>query len=112
MSPDKLVELVGELVKDKKGHNPVALDLRKVSIVTDYFVIASAPSKIQTRAIAEHVEDELKQRGVTAVGRESDDDGRWLLLDFGDIVVHIFQEDARDFYNLERLWSEAELITL
>ncbi len=112
MQPKALAELAGELAKDKKADRPVILDLSRVSIMTDYFMIASAQSRTQVMAIAEHIEQELKQRGLMPMGKEIDSGGKWLLLDYSYVIVHIFQEEARQFYNLERLWGEAPLITL
>lgn len=112
ITPEQLVRLAGDLAKDKKATRPVVLVLSEVSIVTDYFLIASAQSRVQTNAIAEHIQDELSNHGVTLHSRESDQDGRWHLLDYGTMVVHVFQEETREFYNLERLWGEARLIEL
>lgn len=95
------------LAKDKKALRPVILNLRDVSIVTDYFVIVSAQSRTQTLSIADHVQKEL---GVPLLSREGDNDGKWILLDFGPLVMHVFQEQTREFYSLERLWGEAEVI--
>lgn len=104
--------MAGELAKEKKADRPVMLDLTGVSIVTDYFLIASAQSKIQAMAIAEHIELGLKEQGAVPMGKELDQGGKWLLLDYGGVIVHIFQEEARQFYHLERLWGEAPLVAL
>lgn len=112
MQPKELANLAGRLANEKKADRPVLLDLTRVSIMTDYFMIASAQSSVQAAAIAEHIEHELKQHGVVPMGKELDQGGKWLLLDYGSVIVHIFQEEARQFYNLERLWGEAPLITL
>jgi ribosome-associated protein len=112
MQPRQLADMAGRLANEKKADRPVILDLTRVSIMTDYFVIASAQSRVQAAAIADHIELELKQHGIVPMGKELDQGGKWLLLDYGNIIVHIFQEEARQFYNLERLWGEAPLITL
>jgi ribosome-associated protein len=112
ITPERLVELAGQLVKEKKGFRPVLLFLKDVSIVTDYFLIVSAYSRTQSMAIAEHLEDELEKHGANLLSKETDSDGKWLLLDYGALVVHVFQEETRDFYNLERLWGEAKLTEL
>ena len=112
MQPRAVADLAGSLAADKKANRPVLLDLTRLSIMTDYFMIASAQSRVQATAIADHIEHELKQRGVLPLGKEFDPSGKWLLLDYGSVIVHIFQEEARQFYNLERLWGEAPLITL
>lgn len=97
------------LCLDRKANDVVMLGLRSVSDVTDYFVIASGTSDTHVRAIAEHVVEELKKEGVTVHHVEGLTQGRWVLLDFVDFVVHVFHPALRSFYQLERLWSDAEL---
>lgn len=98
------------LCLDRKANDVVMLGLRKVSDVTDYFVIASGTSDTHVRAIAEHVIESMKKEGVTVHHVEGLPQGRWVLLDFFDFVVHVFHPALRTFYQLERLWSDAELI--
>ena len=105
-----LVQRATSLAKDKKALRPVILDLRDVSLVTDYFLIVSAQSRTQTFAIADHLQKELPLGPIHLISREGDPDGKWILLDFGLIVVHVFEEETREFYSLERLWAEAKLI--
>ncbi|NPV27183.1 MAG: ribosome silencing factor [Firmicutes bacterium] len=102
--------MVVEAAEEKKAQNVVILDLAGISLVADYFVICSGRSRIQVQAIAEHIEKELKAKGVNSLRREGYREARWILLDYGSVVVHIFREEDRSFYNLERLWSDAELI--
>ncbi len=83
------------------------LDLRELSSVTDFFVICSGRSDIQVRAICDHVTQELKAEGVVPLATEGVERGRWALLDFGDVVVHVFQEGVRRVFDLERLWLQA-----
>lgn len=86
----------------------VVLDVADTLIITSYFVIATGASDRQVRSIAEQVEDAVReQAGVKPMGREGEREGKWVLLDFGDVVVHVFQPEERDFYRLERLWSDA-----
>lgn len=89
---------------------PVILDLKDISIVTDYFLVVSAQSRTQTFAIADHVQKELALQYTLPVTREGDIDGKWILLDYGPVVVHVFQDETRQFYSLERLWAEAKLV--
>lgn len=112
ISSEQLVHQAAALADDKKAVRPMILDLRDVSIVTDYFLIVGAQSRTQAYAIADHVEKELALCGNKLYSRENDPDGRWILLDYGHVVVHVFKEDVRDFYSLERLWGEARLIEL
>lgn len=83
------------------------LDLRGLSSFTDYFLIASAESSRQVRALAERVEERLGQAKVRMLHREGAGEARWILLDYQDVVVHIFEEQTRQFYDLERLWGDA-----
>ena len=92
----------------KKGTNTLVLDVGPVLALTDAFVITSAPNARQVRTIAEEVEEQVKASGGPSPLRiEGLDDARWVLLDYGDFVVHVFLEEARAYYDLERLWSDA-----
>ena len=98
------------LALDRKANDVVVLGLAKVSDVTDFFVIASGTSDTHVRAIAEHVMEELKKEGTPVHHVEGLSQGRWVLLDYVDFVVHVFHPALRQFYQLERLWSDAELV--
>ncbi len=93
--------------EDRKAADGLVLDLRTVSDATDYFVVVSGTSDTHVRAIAEHVIEELEERGVRAHHVEGLSGGRWVLLDFVDFVVHVFHPVLREFYQLEGLWSDA-----
>lgn len=97
---------------EKRGERVVVLNLMGISSVTDYFVITDASSEVQVRAITNGVEEELAARGVLPLRREGWDDARWVLLDYGDVVVHIFRTEEREYYDLERLWGDAPRYTL
>ena len=92
---------------DKQGERVVVLDVRELIVITDYFVIASGGSERQVRTIVEEVEKALRDLGMKPVRREGEDDRRWVLLDFFDIVVHVFDPDSRQYYALEDLWADA-----
>jgi ribosome-associated protein len=92
---------------EKKAENVKVLDLSELSGFTDYFVICSGMSDRQVQTIAETVESTLESSGVELLSSEGLADGRWVLLDFGDIVVHIFLDALREYYDLESLWSDA-----
>ena len=97
----------------KKGTNPVLLDLRELEAVSDFFIIVSAASEVQVKAIADHVEDVLReQSGVKPWHVEGLDGRRWVLLDYVDVVVHVFHEKTREYYLLERLWGDARSVDL
>ena len=98
------------LCLDTKANGVVLLGLKDVTDLTDFFIIASGTSDTHVRSIAEHVEQELKKDGVTVTHVEGLTQGRWVLLDYVDFVVHVFHPTLRDFYQLERLWSDAEVI--
>ncbi len=95
---------------DKKAINPCVLDLKKSVGFTDYFVICSASSAQQIKAIAAGIQAELKANGVRIEHQEGSLSSNWVLLDYTDFIVHIFTEDARGFYNLEGLWDKTSLV--
>jgi ribosome-associated protein len=94
----------------KQGDRIVVLDVRDLIVITDYFVIASGTSHPQVRTIVEEVEKALRAQGTKPVRREGEDQGAWVLLDFVDVVVHVFGAEERDYYDLERLWRDAPVI--
>ena len=105
MQSSKLKSLVVDALDDLKGVNVVQLDVRELTDVMDYLVIASGTSNRHVKALAENVTDEARGRGVRPLGVEGQDSAEWVLVDFGDVVVHIMLPATRDFYDLERLWS-------
>ena len=104
--------LAAEAASDKKGRDIRVLDLREMGAFTDFFVIASGTSDRHVRAVADSVLEALRERGERPLGSEGERVGRWILLDLEDVVVHVFQPDVREFYDLERLWGEAEPVAL
>jgi len=106
---DIVLKNVVEAMQDKKAKNIVSLDLKKISnAVTDYFVICDAPSKIQVNAIYENVVEFVKKNcGITPNNIEGVTNSEWILIDYFDLVVHIFDEKTRAFYKLEELWDDA-----
>ncbi len=92
---------------DKKAEQVKLLDLSELSGFTDYFIIASGTSDRQVQAIADAVELELDDAGYILISQEGYSEGRWVLMDFGDVVVHVFQDALRDYYDLESLWADA-----
>jgi len=109
----KQVFFAGESSLEKKADDVVVLDLRKVSDVSDFFLVAGGYTDIHVRAVAEHVVESLKRTyGIDPWHIEGLENGRWVLLDYVDFVAHIFDTEARDFYQLERLWADADLYRL
>lgn len=104
-----LARLAGRLALAKKGFDVKILKVKGVSSVTDYFVIASGGADIHVKAIARAVEDGLMDNGYKPYHREGYSEGNWVLLDYIDVVVHIFLEPTRRFYALERLWGDAPI---
>ena len=103
---------IADAALDRKAEEVVALDVRKVASFADTFVLATGRSDRQVRAIADGIRDALSNEGEKALGVEGYDEGRWVLMDFGDAIVHIFQPDVRKYYDLERLWNDAASLAL
>jgi ribosome-associated protein len=103
---------VAKAAVDLKAENLVALDVRELTSFTDVFILATGGSDRHVRAIADAVEEAVEELGERPLGIEGYDEGRWLLLDLGDVIVHLFQRDVREHYDLERLWSEAPRLDL
>jgi len=97
---------------DKSAQDLVVLDIGKMSSVADYFIVCHGSSDRQAQAIAQNVIAELHNEGARMLGEEGMTEGRWVLLDWGDVVVHVFEESHRYFYNLERLWIHAEEVEI
>lgn len=104
--------IVGRLALEKKAEDIKILDMRNVTFFCDYFVIAGAESFKKTTAIADHIIDSLDALGIRLLHKEGIRDGQWVILDYSDVIVHVFQEQARRFYDLERLWGDAKTITI
>jgi ribosome-associated protein len=92
---------------DKKAEDVLVLDVRGLTSYADYFVLMTADSDRQAGAIADHVDQKLKEQGAAKVGVEGYESGRWILIDYGDVVAHVFGREARSFYDLEGLWADA-----
>jgi len=105
--------IAAEAAAEKKGMDVVALFVGDLLVVTDYFVIATGATDRQVSSIADEVEDQLREKcRIKPIGREGERENTWVLLDFGDLVVHVFQPSERDFYRLEKLWSDAPRLDL
>lgn len=110
LEPAELARIIVDVAADKKATDITLLDIRDLSVIADYFVICTGTNPRQIGAIASAIDDELSERGVPLRGREGGADSGWVLLDLGDVIVHIFGPMEREFYRLERLWSEAPTV--
>lgn len=107
-----LLRLAAEAAVAKKARDPLALDLRGLDGVCDYFFLCSCSSETQVKAVAEHVEDTLRARGAKPWHVEGREGRRWVLLDYVNVVVHVFHEKTREYYLLDRLWGDARSVEL
>lgn len=108
--PDELMSLVVDAAEDKKAIDLIALDLQGISPVADYFVICHGNSETQVQAIATEIRKKAEEQGARIRGLEGMDTARWVLVDLGDVVAHVFHRDDREYYNIERLWSDAKVV--
>ncbi|KRM43972.1 ribosome silencing factor [Lentilactobacillus parafarraginis] len=112
MDSKEISEIVVRAADSKRAHDIVVLDMEKVSLMADYFVIADANSNRQVKAIADEIVDQVQASDVHVYSVSGKETANWILIDLGDVVVHVFQKDTRDFYNLEKLWSDAPLVNI
>ena len=108
MESKELVDIIVDLVQSKKGFDITILDLKELTAMADYFIICSGDANIQVKAIADEVDKKLRKNGIKCYHKEGYNSLNWVLLDYFDVVLHIFKKDAREFYNLEKLWGDAE----
>ncbi|MBC7189799.1 ribosome silencing factor [Candidatus Aerophobetes bacterium] len=108
MTSKKVALEASKIIQDKKGQEIVLLNIQKISVICDYFLICSGESPIHMQTIAKELEEKLGQKGINLLNTDDYLNDRWILLDFGDVVVHIFSPEAREYYQLERLWADAE----
>ena len=102
--------LAAQAALDKKADDVMILDVEPVIVITDFFVIATGASDTQVKAIADEVEAQVEKAGLQVRGREGVAERQWILLDFGDLVVHVFQPETREFYRLEKLYGDVERV--
>ncbi len=108
---DRFLTRYVKAVTGKKAIDPVVLDVRGLTSIADFFIICSGSSTRQVMAIAEFIKVDLKKHGIKLLGMEGIKDGRWVLLDYGDVIVHVFYEPLRSFYDLEGLWTDAKRVS-
>ena len=112
MTPAQVAENIVRALANKKGRDIKLLKTDGITVLADYFVICTATSAPHMKALSDEVDKVLSELGEPPIHREGYRSGSWLLLDFGCVIVHLFHEETRQFYNLERLWSDAETINI
>jgi ribosome-associated protein len=110
LDPGQLARAAVDIASDKKASDVILLDIREVTTFADYFVICSGSNRRQIQAIADAIDEQLGEQGVKVLHREGIAEAGWILLDFGDVIVHIFGPKEREYYRLESLWSEAKTV--
>ena len=102
----ELIEKIAGILYEKKAQNIVALDVSGMTVITDCMLIASGRNTLQVRTLAEDLQERMAEKGLDPIRREGQQDGHWVVLDYGHVIVHIFHEQEREYYSLERLWSD------
>ncbi|MEY4000341.1 MAG: hypothetical protein RLZZ626_696 [Actinomycetota bacterium] len=105
-----MIDIAVEAAYDKLGENPVALDVSKYYALSDAFLLVSGRNERQVQSIAEEIEDKFRDAGYRLVLKEGQQLGRWILLDYGDVLIHVMHEQERMFYSLERLWADCPVL--
>ena len=105
----KMARIAWNALNDKKGEDIKIIDITGISVLADYFIIANGTSDSQVNALVDNVEEELHKAGYSLKQREGQASGSWVLLDFGDIIVHVFDKENRLFYDLERIWRDGKI---
>lgn len=106
----EIAKIAAQTAHEVKADNVLLLNVRELTTVCDYFLIASAPTRIQTKDIAKKMEDALAEQGVSKIRIQGRDEASWILLDYGMVVLHVFLTQEREFYDLEGRWSDAEIV--
>ena len=112
MNAIEIAKTAVKLLDDKKAQDIVVLDVGKLTSLGDYFVICSGTSSTQVKALADELDEKMKTFGIKSRRVENDKASQWVLLDYGDVICHIFYHETRDFYCLERLWGDAPKVEL
>ncbi|MFS1513575.1 ribosome silencing factor [Chengkuizengella sp. SCS-71B] len=110
LNSEEILTIVNNAIEEKKGHNITSLDIKEISLIADYFVICHGNSEPQVKAIAEEVKKSVEKGNGNIKRMEGYDTARWVLIDIGDVIVHVFHREDREYYNIERLWSDAKVV--
>lgn len=109
LNTDELLKTVVKAADDKRAEDIVVLDMQGVSLIADYFIICHGNSEKQVQAIAREMRDVVEEKGIFVKKMEGFDEAKWILIDFGDVIAHVFYRDERSYYNLEKLWGDAPI---
>ncbi len=110
MNQNEKLKIIVKAADSKRADDIKIIKIADLTIISDYFVIANGNSSTQTKAIADEIEFKMKESGISPLRTEGYQGANWIILDYGDIVVHVFYKETREFYNLERLWNDGEEI--
>lgn len=108
----EMLQIIYNALADKKGEDIRVIDISEVSVMADYFVITNGNSDSQVQALVENVEEKMHKAGYSLKQQEGSRSGTWVLLDFGDVIVHVFDKENRSFYGLERIWSDGKAVDM
>ena len=107
----EMARLAVEALEEKKGEDVKIIDIKDVSVIADYFVLASASNTNQTQALVDNVEEKLFKAGYECRQKEGNTGSTWVLMDYGDVIIHVFSKEDRLFYDLERIWRDGKVVT-
>lgn len=107
-----MIRIIYDALADKKGEDIKVIDISEISVIADYFVIVNGNSDSQIQALVENVEEKMHQAGYSMKQREGSRGGSWVLLDYGDVIVHVFDRESRSFYHLEHIWNDGKNVDL
>lgn len=110
LKEDKLAQIIAEACQDEKAQDVVILDVSELTIIADYFIIASGKSTIQVKSIVDYAEATLEEYDISPIRREGHQQGVWAVLDYGSIILHVFRNEEREYYALENLWGDARRV--
>ncbi len=102
----KLLDFITEIIDEKKGNETKVVDVTKITTLTNFFIICTAGASEHAKAIEEELEKRLKEKKIELLNEEGEGEGKWIVMDYGDFIIHIMTEDTRKFYNIERIWQE------
>lgn len=108
----EMIRIIYDALAEKKGEDIKIIDISQVSVIADYFVIVNGNSDSQIQALIDSVEEKMHQAGYTIKQREGSRGGSWVLLDYGDVIVHVFDKESRSFYHLEHIWNDGKIVDI